>query len=398
MQISEIIKFLTAPELTITSDAITITQGNHKLQPQSGTADNLSTINGTSDGHFGVLYASDFGTDIITIKHNVGNILCVGNADIALSNGCVFWYSNGTKVFISGDGGAASSGGGSNSIVDGRLTLESGVPVSTTDQTAKTTVYFTPYIGNKIALYDGSSTWSIIAFTELSVAVPATASTPFDIFCYNNAGTATLETVNWTNTTTRATALAYQNGVLVKSGATTRRYLGTGITTGVSGQCEDSRGNASQSGGKRFLWNYYNRALRAIDVIDTTDTWNYGTATWRQANGTSGNKVEFVIGYAEDLVKATVIASVALSNNGGSAYVGVGVDSTTAPSGLIQGGYNGSATVTVISPVSASHQFIPAVGYHYLAWLEKGTTGTVTFEGDQAGNGYQSGMTAFLMG
>lgn len=108
MQITDaIIKLLTATELTLSSDAITITQGNHKLQPQTGTTDNLSTINGTTQGQFGILYVSDFGTDTITIKHNVGNILCVGGTDIALSNGCVFWYSNGTKVFISGAGGSS---------------------------------------------------------------------------------------------------------------------------------------------------------------------------------------------------------------------------------------------------------------------------------------------------
>lgn len=120
MQISEIIKFLAAPELTITSDAITITQGNHKLQPESGTSDNLSTINGTSEGQFGVLYATDFGTDTITIKHNVGNILCVGGSDIALSNGCVFWYSDGTKVFCSGGGG----GGGTWGSITGTLSSQ----------------------------------------------------------------------------------------------------------------------------------------------------------------------------------------------------------------------------------------------------------------------------------
>ena len=37
----------------------------------------------------------------------------------------------------------------------GRLTLESGVPVPSTDQTAKTTIYYTPYIHNSIQLWDG---------------------------------------------------------------------------------------------------------------------------------------------------------------------------------------------------------------------------------------------------
>jgi hypothetical protein len=120
MQIDEIIKFISAPELTISSDAITVTQANHKLQPESGTADNLSTINGTSEGQFGVLYVSDFGTDTITIKHNVGNILCVGAADISLSHGCVFWYSDGTKVFCSGGGG----GGGTWGSITGTLSSQ----------------------------------------------------------------------------------------------------------------------------------------------------------------------------------------------------------------------------------------------------------------------------------
>ena len=106
-----------ATELTISSGAVTFTQLNHKLQPQTGTADDLDTINGTAAGQSGVIYASDFGTDTITIKHNTGNILCVGDADIALSNGCVFWYSNGTKVFISGGGGGGGGGGADENII-----------------------------------------------------------------------------------------------------------------------------------------------------------------------------------------------------------------------------------------------------------------------------------------
>lgn len=97
-----------ATELTISGGAVTFTQLNHKLQPESSTSDDLDTINGTTDGQSGTIHVSDFGTDTITIKHNTGNILCVGDADIALSNGCVFWYSNGTKVFISGGGGGGS--------------------------------------------------------------------------------------------------------------------------------------------------------------------------------------------------------------------------------------------------------------------------------------------------
>jgi len=105
-----------ASELTISAGAVTFTQLNHKLQPQSGTSDDLDTINGTSNGQSGVIYVADFGTDTITIKHNTGNILCVGNADITISNGCVFWFSNGTKIFISGGGGSTGTSSGGSSL------------------------------------------------------------------------------------------------------------------------------------------------------------------------------------------------------------------------------------------------------------------------------------------
>ena len=141
-------------------------------------------------------------------------------------------------------------------LCEGRLTLLTGVPVTLADQAAKTTIYFTPFKGNRISLYDGTG-WVTHVFTQKSLTVPATTSTPFDIFAYSDSGTVTLEALNWTNDTTRATALTTQDGVLVKTGVTTRRYLGTGRTTAVEGQIEDSVA-------LRFLWNYYNRVERRL--------------------------------------------------------------------------------------------------------------------------------------
>jgi hypothetical protein len=96
------LNFAPATQLTIASDAITITQSVHKLQPQSGTNDNLSTINGTSEGDFGILYVTDAGTDTIYITHGVGNIWCLSLQDISLSRGAVAWYSTGTAILIIG--------------------------------------------------------------------------------------------------------------------------------------------------------------------------------------------------------------------------------------------------------------------------------------------------------
>jgi hypothetical protein len=107
-------EFLTleaATELTIDTGEITAVQACHKLQPESGTEDDLDTINGMDEGDILVLYASDVGTDTITIKHGTGNLSCVGAADIEMANGAVICYYDGTTVYVAGGGGGGGATG-----------------------------------------------------------------------------------------------------------------------------------------------------------------------------------------------------------------------------------------------------------------------------------------------
>ena len=175
--------------------------------------------------------------------------------------------------------------------VSGRLTLESGVPVSTSDQTAKTTLYYTPYKGNTVCLYNGTS-WESFVFSEVSLSLSGyTADTNYDIWLYDNAGTLTLESTAWTNATTRATALTLQDGIYVKSGTATRRYLGTIRITNTTGQCEDSEI-------KRFVWNFNNRVVRALwDRETTSHTYSGTERLWN--NSSTNNLLEWVSGLAD---------------------------------------------------------------------------------------------------
>src|SRR5262245_1646170 len=276
---------------------------------------------------------------------------------------------------------------------EGRLTLTTNVPVTTADVTAATTVYYTPYIGDHISLFDGSSTWTTITFTQISIAVPATTNTMYDAYVYNNAGTATLELTAWTNDTTRATALTYQNGVLVKTGATTRRYVGSFRTTGSSGQTEDSLV-------KRYLWNYYNRVTKPMKAVDATDTWNYSTATFRQANASAANQLDMVIGVSEDMVHAQVAGRAVNSTASNRLIaVGIGLDSTTTNSAGIRD-TGTSASVTVLGTPKAIYDDYPGAGRHTLVWLEIGAgTDTQTWQGDNAsGTTTQFGIIGFLRG
>lgn len=286
------------------------------------------------------------------------------------------------------DGGSVANLA-ANDLCTGRLTLASGVPVTTTNVTAAVTLYFTPYKGNKIALYDGAAVWNVRTLTELSIAVPASASQMYDAFVYDNAGTPTLELTAWTNDTTRATAIVLQDGVYVKNGATTRRYVGSFRTTAVAGQTEDSLT-------KRYLWNYYNRIDRQMRAIDTTGTWTYSTAAYRQTRASTANQLDMVIGVSEDMVNATAISKVSTTTAAVSCCTGIGLDSTTVNTAINAF----SSTATTNSP--SEHAFwtgYPGVGRHFLAWLEFASgTPTQTWYGDNSGTTMQTGITGMMRG
>ena len=261
-------------------------------------------------------------------------------------------------------------------VVNGRCTLTTAVPVTTADVTAATTLYFTPYKGNRIALYDGSGQWNVLPFTELSLTmVGLTASTPYDIFVDYTAGAPALEAVAWTNATTRATALATQNGVYVQTSDTDSRYVCTIYIDAAGGAVTDSFA-------LRHVWNYYNRVMRGMRVLETTDNWTYATQTFRQANGAAANQLDFVVGVAEVFLQVEVLVMTSGDAIGVSLRVAIGIDSTTTPT---TPGFFTSATSAAVSStplgVPASYVGTPAVGRHTAVWLEW-SQATSTFYGD----------------
>ena len=249
-------------------------------------------------------------------------------------------------------------GGGDFAVADGRLTLTSGTPVTISDVTGATTIYYTPYKGTKIGLYDGSSTWNIVTFAETSLPLGTlTSGLTYDVFAYNNSGTLALELLAWTNATTRATALVYQNGILVKSGATTRRYLGTFYTTSTT-TTEDSLLN-------RFVYNYYNRVIRVGKMADTT-AHSYTTGTWRIWNNNAADKVQFVVGVVEDGV--SVLAQTTM---GGAVlqYFGVGFNQMAGGNITTSTLVTGTGVYFCAGPIPVTTLVL---GYNFISALEYG--------------------------
>ena len=327
-----------------------------------------------SSGSSGITAVPNGGTGVATLTAH-GVLIGEGASSVAVT-------SAGTvgKVLTSNGASADPTFDPASDANGFRLTLTTGVAVTTSDVTgaSATTIYWTPYTSNVISLYDGSAGWKNFTSSEISIAVPATTSTMYDVFVYNNAGTPTLETLAWTNDTTRATALVYQDGRLVKSGATTRRYVGSFRTAGSSGQTEDSET-------KRYLWNYYHRAHRSLKRYESTTSWNYTITTIRQAVASSANQVEVVVGYAEVLIELSLTGAL-ISNSTGNVYVnwGIGEDSTTTY--VVNA--NGVASTSQVAIPGVWMVKAPAVGRHFYSWNEdSGATGTTTFWGANNGTG-----------
>lgn len=288
-------------------------------------------------------------------------------------------------------------------LPSGRLTLTSGTPVTTSNVTAATSVYYTPCVGNTIPIYGSdpaaTTSYAPITFTEMTLALHSShaANTNYDVFAFMDTGTVRVGTgPAWSSSTSRGsgagtTQLSLTSGIWVNTvlvnlnnGGTTysnvaagkATYLGTIRTTSSSGQTEDGTSN-------RFISNAYNQASRSLSVTDTTDSWSYGSTTWRQANGSTSNKFSFVAGLPGSAIAIHVHGT---ASGSGVASVGVGLNSTTTNSAQAYGGY-----AATYSPIIAEYRGALAVGYYEVAWLES-AVGATTWYGDGGLTILQSGM------
>lgn len=323
----------------------------------------------------------------LTLTHNVTSLICPGAANITTAAGdCAIVEGIGTnqaRVTFYQQAANSINSPTSHAISQGRLTLTSGLAVTTSNVTAATTLFFTPFRGSLHAIYTGTQ-WVVVSLPELSIAVPATTATNYDVFLDYNSGTPQLALLAWPNQTTRATALTTQDGILVLTGTLTKKYLGSFATTLVSGQTEDSQAN-------RLVWNYYNRMPRSLQVQDATSTWTYSLVAFRQANANAANKASIVCGIAEDTVNMTVLGAVSTITASGGVSIGIGINSTTASTG-------GTPVIGIFSVASgtggaAPNTFQSILGKNDYNWLESGLgSGTQTWRGGSVSGLYGSCM------
>lgn len=295
----------------------------------------------------------------------------------------------------------------------GRLSLASGTPVTTTDVTGATTVYYVPLRHDKVPIYNGA-TWALHSIgsgisqaTTDSTKSPAAvaANSNYDLFVWLDGSTVTLSRGPlWSSATSRGSGAGtteleqvdgrWVNRVAITNGPAAQRglYVGTIRSDGLS--------QARDSAAHRHVWNTYNRVRRVMRVIETSNSWNYTTDVWRQANNTSANQLDYVQGLAGDPVSARAVGRAENSTATPPVAVSVGVDSTSSPNTtdiLLAGSVQ--ATANGVN-VWAEYEGHPGIGRHFLAWLEwSQNAGTTTWWGD-AGTpptAVQSGIVGHLM-
>jgi len=294
--------------------------------------------------------------------------------------------------------------------INGRLTLTSGVPVLTADVSAATTIYWTPYQGNRIWIPDANQVLQCYVFNELSLALNTTAhlaGTNYDLFVWNNAGT--LQLVSgpaWSSATARSAAISLLNGIYVNTAvmagiasgnvsvsvpAQQGLYVGT-FQTNNAGQTTMSMNPAAASGGgvcKLLLWNNYNRVLIKGTTMDNGAGYALNASTPGYARSSVNNGIGFIAGLAEDIITGILHWSCAFAAVANSNFsVGVAIDSGNTFNVTVEMRQsNGAASWSQRG--NTPYNISPVLGGHVLSSMIAGD-GTTTVSMNNYADGWLS--------
>lgn len=290
----------------------------------------------------------------------------------------------------------------------GYLTTSSNVNnvVITGDAIGATTLYYTPYNGNSCPLFNGT-VFVPFVFTQQSLALTASqaAAGLYDVYGFldgstfrigfgpswaagsggsvtagscvrgTGVGGAAIQRQNglWVNTA----VMTMTNGVTTYSVAALRgTVLATVFIDSTQGQvtCHRTYGQSRKWG----VWNFYNRMPVFLKAGDPNATWT-GVDTsgvWRPANNNSANSFTYLCGLQEEVLYSSLAQIIKLVSTSGIAGIGMGLNSTSSPSGMrLQQTFSMSSATsfqTMQTPILTS---APLLGVNVITALEEGSTG-----------------------
>lgn len=291
----------------------------------------------------------------------------------------------------------------------GRLTPTQATPVISADVISATGLYYTPYKGNLVPIYNGSIMVPT-EFTELTLLLASqhALNQIYDVFVFSNSGVLTLVTgPAWSTATagsgargsgagttqlarvkglwTNAVSMTGRNGSSTFAvGANLGTYLGSIFIDGTAGQvtCHTSYGQSRKFG----IWNAYNRKRIVLKGGDGTASWAYNTATVRPSNNSTANSLSVFAGLPEDGYDLSFIQTIqTASSTTTSGKNIIGWNATNAISGTALGSSTNTSAYTFQLPGLAAFNQVPSIGVNVVYALETANTNaTTTFMGTEA--------------
>lgn len=291
----------------------------------------------------------------------------------------------------------------------GYLTPVSGTAVITGDSVAATTIYYTPYTGLLVPIYNGTSfvPTSIVSELQYTLTSSLVASNIYDLYIFNNSGVATLGSgPSWSagtggsitagscarGTGSGGAALSKLQGIWTNAVSMTIRYgdgtktatvnanqatyVGSMYMDGANGQVSCYRTYVRPS--KWGIWNAYNRQRIFLQAGETAASWTASnTGGWTAINGNANNSLTTFCGLAEEEIRVTYEqTTIDIS----TARAALGWNSTSTPSGFFLG-TAGSLTTDSNQTKHGRYIASPALGINVATALQITTSGTNTYLG-----------------
>lgn len=292
-------------------------------------------------------------------------------------------------------------------VFQGRLTLVSGTPVMLSTVVGQSVIYYAPFKGNLVSIYNGIDVMPY-QFTSgptdqvgqsLTLGSSWAANSAFDVFDTIIAGSPALCTVAWSSLTARATTLALYDGFRTNASSATCQtsnsssitlpqnqgtYLGSFYTDANSGEVDFNFGGTASGGMPASLgiWNYYNQSYFTALIADSGISYSY-FGGYREARGSSGNQASFMIGAVQNSVTGTYGAIVEVGSTSTSfAEFGIGFNVTNS-STCLPSNIGTNATAPYSSGSTNVCTAYPALGVNVAAAVESAgvAAGTFNFAG-----------------
>jgi hypothetical protein len=399
-----------------TGNAITITDSSFALQ-DGATIQFLALAANTGPTTIQV----SGGALIPIVNDTSSGPAALTGGEIGPGNTPMITYDAGSAEFHLVNPASTSGGGGGTTSnltpPQGYLNLvgqASGDVIQTGDVSGTTTVYYSPFVGNTIPIWNGSVFKSVV-FSELTATLTGSGS-PLnsiqDECVFSNNGVPTLVTgPAWTTATAGAgnrgtgagtAQISRLQGIWVNANsivgynglssytipANQCTYVGSLSIDGTAGQVSAFRSYGQSR--KWGVWNAYNRQPIKMQAGDPSSSWNYSSATIRPSHNSTANSITTFVGLPEEPVDVQFSQFVSGGSGTGSTQIisqwtiGIGWNSTTAFSGLVgSSGFriDGSSLDFILNSTTPARYITPpTIGLNVATSLEAttGSSGTPT--------------------